>query len=417
MSHASPLDELRKEHQLVLADIADIHAAMRETATSPESARDILSGTLRSRLGMFHQGILLHFRREEECLFPDARVIVSQSAGRANLLGEFLESEAEEDMRAHQVITARTNEIASLLTAGEQQGSLPALSLSHLRTLVGLTHDLLVRHAEKEDKMVFPLIERSLSTDQLELIYERLRAVRAVSDLAGPEGLGEMQVGLGAESEGGANAPRYIGSDQSLSSSLGRAPETPADLPPVGMWQPRPLGRRVRAEVKRASVIPVYIMYAIVLGVAVWGAWHYQVVDLFVPDSPRAAAKEFMRLVYDGNIDGAGALCTVETQPLLASLKRQATLIKAGAGSKASKENPWKLSWRAKTVESAGDHATVAIDQTVTQGTTVQSLELLLLLVREGDKWRVSLTDELAPMVGLTPPSGVDTTTVIPWVQ
>ena len=276
MSHASPLDELRREHQLVLADIADIHTAMRETATSTESARDVIGGSLRSRLDMFRQGILLHFRREEECLYPDARLLISKGAGRADVLGQFFNSEAEEDMRAHHVIANRVSEIAALLAAGEQQGSLPALSLSHLRTLVGLTHDLLARHAEKEDKMIFPLIERNLSGDQLAIIYERLRSVRAISDLSGPEGLGELQAGVDAGSKGGGVGPsQYAGGGQGLAYPPAGVPGASREAPPAGPWQPRPLGRRVRAEVKRASSIPVYVIYVILLGAGVSGAWHY----------------------------------------------------------------------------------------------------------------------------------------------
>ena len=418
MSHASPLDELRKEHQLVLADIADAHAMVREVGASPEAARDAFSGPLRSRLDMFRQGILLHFRREEECLFPDARLLVSQGAHGASILGEFLRSEAEEDMRAHQVIAARTEEIASLLAAGAQQGGLPALSLSHLRTLVGLTHDLLTRHAEKEDKMVFPLIERGLSADQLAIIHERLRAVRAIADLSGPEDLGELQVGLGVEpAGGGAGPPQRAGGGQVLASPPQGVPGISADVPPVGTWHPRPLGRRVRADVKRASSIPVYVIYLILLGAGASGAWHYQVLDLFIPDSPRATAKAFMRLIYEGNIDGAGELCTTETQPLLASLKQQSRWIKAAAEAAAKKGQPWQLSWRATTAVMAGDQATVTIDQTVKQGTTVQSLVLPLALSKENGKWRVSLTTELEPLIGLSPPSGTGTPDVTPWVK
>ncbi len=418
MIHASPLDELRREHQLVLADIADAHAMMREVSTSPETARGAFSERLRSRLDMFHQGISLHFRREEECLYPDARGFLSQGARGVGIVGGFLSSEAEEDIRAHQVIAARTNEIAALLAAGVQQGGLTALSLSHLRTLVGLTHDLLARHAEKEDKMIFPFIERGLSADQLAIVGERLRSVRAVSDLAGPEGLGELGVGLDAEpGGGGAGSSRPAGGGQLLAPPPRDFPGISAEAPPVVSWQPRPLGRRVRVEVKRASSIPVYVIYLILLGAGIGSAWHYQVLDLFVPSSPRATAKAFMRLIYEGDIEGAGELCTTETQPLLAPLKQQAKWAKSAAETAAKKGQPWQLSWRATMVETAGDQATVTIDQTVKQGTTVQSLALPLALSRENGKWRVSLTTELEPLVGLNPPSETKTAPVTPWIQ
>jgi len=197
VSQASPIDELRKEHQLFLTDISEVHTMIQGLGSSPEDAREAFGGMLGARIDIFRQGILTHFRREEECLYPDARLFVSQAAGtagRPDILGHFLDSEAEDDVRAHQVIAARTDEIAALVAAAREKGQLPAQSLAHLRTLLGLTRSLLQRHAEKEDGMIFPFIERSLSPDQLAAVGERLRAFRGIADLTGSDDLS----GLGA---------------------------------------------------------------------------------------------------------------------------------------------------------------------------------------------------------------------------
>jgi hypothetical protein len=162
----------------------------------------------------------------------------------------------------------------------------------------------------------------------------------------------------------------------------------------------------------------VYVIYLILLAAGVSGAWYYQVADLFAPNSQRATAKAFMRSIYGGDIDGAGELCTTETRPLLTPLKQQATRIRAEAEDAARTGQLWQLSWRATAVETSGDQATVTIDQTVKQGTSVQSLALPLALSKEDGKWKVSLTSELQPLVGLNPPSGTDAGPgTTPWVK
>lgn len=197
MSETSPTNELRKEHQLVLADIAAAHEMMQGLGAGPEAPQGFFSASFRARLDMFRQGILVHFRREEECLYPAANAMVSAGARGADLLGRFFNSEAEDDMQAHQVIRTRTNEIMSLFDAGTR-GELNAMSVAHLRTITGLTKSLLERHALKEDNMIFPLIERGLTFEELAAVSDRMRECRAIGDLGGREegpGLGELNVG------------------------------------------------------------------------------------------------------------------------------------------------------------------------------------------------------------------------------
>ncbi len=176
MRKDSPTDDLRREHRLVLADLTEAQVALQELKPGPGAAGP--AQTLRSRLGQFQEGLLLHFQREEQFVYPEA--------SRAGLLGEFMNSEAEEDLRAHQVISTRTEELIAAARGIAQAGEIDTQALSRLRTIFGLTRTLLERHASKEDTLIFPMIERGLSAEQLMVMKDHLREASAVGDLTGP---------------------------------------------------------------------------------------------------------------------------------------------------------------------------------------------------------------------------------------
>jgi len=202
MSVRSPIEEMRKEHQALLNDAKELEATVRGLEAGTGESWDRVGGSLPERLEMFHRGLLLHFRREEEGLFPDARRMVSERARRADVVGQFFAEEAEDDVSAHAVLAARTQETAALVAQIEQAGSLDQRSLARLRTLVNLTRGLLERHAEKEDKLIFPMIQRSLDPAQLEQVNQRLQALGSAADLtdAGMRGDEDLK-GLGADRE------------------------------------------------------------------------------------------------------------------------------------------------------------------------------------------------------------------------
>ncbi len=189
-----------------------------------------------------------------------------------------------------------------------------------------------------------------------------------------------------------------LGEGSELASPPPGPSATPAYEPPPSAWRPSRLVRRLPVKLKRPSSLPGWLVSLVVLGVMVAGAWYYQVVDMVILNSPRATAKAFMRAIYEGDIDRTRELCTAETQPLLAPLaqqdRRSETTTRTGP--------PSELSWRATAVEVAGDRATVAIDQTLKQGQSVQSLRLALALAKENGKWRVDLTGGLGPLMGLS---------------
>jgi len=199
MAELSPVDELRKEHQSLLQDCSDLQAVVQALKADDESSRGTAAGMLSDRFGMLQQAQHLHFRREEECLYPDAQRLVSEGAKGADIFGRFFAAEGEDDLVAHTTLRTRVGDILSLLGASKSADRLDNQALGRLRTLVNLTYDLFSRHAHKEDTLIFPMIEGSLNWEQMQAVAERLRAFRGVADLADPrmrqdEGLTDLAI-------------------------------------------------------------------------------------------------------------------------------------------------------------------------------------------------------------------------------
>ena len=187
MGQNSPFEDLHQEHVQVLADMKTLSATVGALSAGSDVSWAEESATLRDQLEIVQRGLKLHFRREEEGLFPFAQQAVSEGAKGSEILASFFAEEAEEDIGAHGVLNTRTHEMLSLLSVMQQAERPDGPSLAHLRTLVGLSSALLERHAAKEDKLVFPMIQRSLSAQQVEGVGARLQQFQSGAELTGEE--------------------------------------------------------------------------------------------------------------------------------------------------------------------------------------------------------------------------------------
>ena len=173
MSDISPMEELRKEHESALEAMRGLADRVRTLAPGRQAADD-----LGKQLSSLRQELLLHFRKEEEALFPDVREMVAEGAPKVDILSQFFSEEADDDLRAHYLLLRWTQELATLLAEVGRAGSLDSDSAGRVRGLVNATLDLLQRHADKEQKLVFPMIERLLDASQMAAVKERMRAIR-----------------------------------------------------------------------------------------------------------------------------------------------------------------------------------------------------------------------------------------------
>ncbi len=177
MGEKTPTDELRDEHEHARAAIAGLQRKIEAFCASPDSSRPEVAGDLRNDLDQLSRSLLLHFRKEEEGLFPELRQMVSKGAPRVDILGNFFGEEADDDLKAHYLLRSRLRQLPELLDAADKPGGMDAETSGRLRGLTEATRDLLQRHVDKEHQLVFPMIERLLAPQQMAAAGQRMRAL------------------------------------------------------------------------------------------------------------------------------------------------------------------------------------------------------------------------------------------------
>jgi len=191
MSGAPPLRELNNEHQTLAADVRQLEAAVRQLDTADARSWAEQARTLRDQVEMFQRAMLLHFRREEEGLFPDAQRMVADQGQRGDALSQFFAEEGEDDINAHASLTTRVRQMHSLADQMTRAGRADQQVMGRLRALVSTTRSLLESHADKESKIIFPMIARALNDDQMEQVARRMAHLGSAADLVDSSGQGK----------------------------------------------------------------------------------------------------------------------------------------------------------------------------------------------------------------------------------
>ena len=175
MSSISQLAILRHEHDVAIGLMTSILDQARAFASSPSGSES--SADMRTTLQELRGAMLLHFRVEEDGLYPDARQIAAEGAPRVDILTSFFNEESDDDLKAHALLRARLKELGAMLDRAHTDG-LSAELAARLASTAHVTHDLLSRHASKETTVIFPLIERFLDTAQMAAVEGRMRSIR-----------------------------------------------------------------------------------------------------------------------------------------------------------------------------------------------------------------------------------------------
>jgi hemerythrin-like domain-containing protein len=111
--------------------------------------------------------------------------MVSYGEPRVDVLIGFFTGEAEYDIRAHLAVEDKLKRMARLLDSVKVGEAGQEAALKELRDIAGEAKTLLVRHASKEEKVVFPVVARVLSDEQIAAITTRLRDLHSGMDDSG----------------------------------------------------------------------------------------------------------------------------------------------------------------------------------------------------------------------------------------
>jgi len=176
MGETSPIQVLLTDH---VAARAEMDAVAANTIGLSAAGWPGVAAEVGGRCGALHQLLLLHFRREEDGLYPDIVRMVSEGASEVDIIAGFFREATDHDLVAHTTLRGRLLEIKELVAAMGQPERDANQVARELQATVASTRDLLNRHAEKEETVVFPMIARLLSEDQMEAVRARLAAIEA----------------------------------------------------------------------------------------------------------------------------------------------------------------------------------------------------------------------------------------------
>lgn len=167
----TPLELLKQEHDRVLDTIALLRGVSLCLKFSALGTDSPLQGRglnhLNKILDFFDKDVTLHFRREEEVLFPALEKHIAAEKSPARML-----LREHDDWRGYY---RRLKEIAALIEAGGAANT-QALSLE-AEEVSGAIEHLLREHIKKENESLLPLARNLLSDAELKEISEKWRAL------------------------------------------------------------------------------------------------------------------------------------------------------------------------------------------------------------------------------------------------
>ncbi len=167
----APLDVIKREHKRVLDNIGLLRAAslclQLSTLTSGSAIRGKGTEHLSKVLGFIDTDVRLHFRCEEEVLFPalEKHFDIEKSPIRL-LLGEHAQIWQWYDQLKAKLAVLQEDE-------GEPSDAIPA----EVQDLSSHIERLLREHIKKEDESLLPLARRLLSDKELEEISTRWKSI------------------------------------------------------------------------------------------------------------------------------------------------------------------------------------------------------------------------------------------------
>jgi regulator of cell morphogenesis and NO signaling len=178
-----PIDELLQEHKVIMAQIADLRAAVQALTDQGESA---LAGNLPvfARIGqMMATQLDLHRRKEDDVLFPALEAILGHEGTPIDVMRQehrdihqqgvlLRETLHELNEVQHPAIEAGAARLRALLEQGALDGAATAAAL---RATGEEIIELLDMHFAKEEDILFPMAYQLLEPEALAAISEQYR--------------------------------------------------------------------------------------------------------------------------------------------------------------------------------------------------------------------------------------------------
>jgi len=167
VSTSDPLDTLRQAHDIGIEKLKLLSGAV---SALDEGSNPTALDALKEVLQFFDGELRVHFRHEEEALFPALARFIGRDGPIAAML--------DEHQSLWRAVDALKDNTAQLEGAAEESRENIAQEIQLIGThIVGL----LGSHIDKENGVLFPMAEQSLSAATIRELAEQMKAVEEAS--------------------------------------------------------------------------------------------------------------------------------------------------------------------------------------------------------------------------------------------
>jgi regulator of cell morphogenesis and NO signaling len=151
-----PIEELKDEHQSVLKLLAEMGSIM---GSAHELSQEQWQGFLQKACAFFRKDVALHFKKEEDALFPAMGKRLGHGSGPIAVM-------LSEHEQHNQLL-------------GRLCGAVGAADLKTTREVWADFNPLLTMHIMKEDNILFPMAANILGAAEWTAVGEKMAALNA----------------------------------------------------------------------------------------------------------------------------------------------------------------------------------------------------------------------------------------------
>ena len=177
----NPIEHLLQEHRDIMAQVADLRAAVRDLEARGDAALPDALPVMRRIGHMMETQLALHARKEDEALFPAIEAIIGVEGGPTTVMRlEHKDIHAQGELLRQTLRQLNEVEHPAIEAGGDKLRSLAARggSAESLRATAAEIIELLDMHFGKEEQILFPMSEQILDDETLAEVGRRMEAMR-----------------------------------------------------------------------------------------------------------------------------------------------------------------------------------------------------------------------------------------------
>lgn len=177
----NPIEHLLQEHRDIMAQVADLRAAVRDLEARGDASLPDALPVMRRIGRMMETQLALHARKEDEALFPAIEAIIGAGGGPTAVMRmEHKDIHAQGELLRQTLHQLNEVEHPAIEAGGDKLRSLAARggSAESLRATAAEIIELLDMHFGKEEQILFPMTEQMLDDETLAEVGRHIEAMR-----------------------------------------------------------------------------------------------------------------------------------------------------------------------------------------------------------------------------------------------